>query len=120
MSSEKFKSAATSRFSSRAIGFPAIRKFQRYDIQDVVKMQFNLILLLDLHTRFFGPIDKIVDMNNVSDSTRLISFYTSLLRQWVLMHVSPEHHTALPIGVEDNVIHYMRHVGSLVVKALQV
>lgn len=73
----------------------------------------------ELYDNFFVFIDSIFSAHEAPSTIRLIGFYTRLLRHWVLMHSSQLQSSALSNDTEDTIIHYMRHVGSLIVKALR-
>lgn len=69
----------------------------------------------ELYVNYFALIDSILCANNI----RLIGFYTRLLRNWVLLYSSQLQSSALSNDIEDTIIYYMRHVGSLIIKALR-
>ncbi|KAF8457165.1 Mis6-domain-containing protein [Terfezia claveryi] len=73
----------------------------------------------ELYVNFFALIDSILCAHEATNSIRLIGFYTRLLRHWVLLYSTPLQNSALSNDIEDTFIYYMRHVGSLIVKALR-
>lgn len=81
---------------------------------------FMLTNLAELHTRFLQPLDKLFNLSDASASSKLIGFYSGLLRHWISDHFMPPHESALPPDADGIIIHYMRHVSSIVVHSLQV
>ncbi|KAF8427322.1 Mis6-domain-containing protein [Tirmania nivea] len=73
----------------------------------------------ELYNSFFCFIDNIFCAHEASDKIRLIDFYTRLLRHWVLAHSLQLQSSTLSNDTEYTIIHYMRHVGFLIVEALR-